>query len=588
MSYMTPGNPKRRLTGLFMVIIFVVSLFTIRLVDLQIIQAEAINKVSFANRSVTRVIPALRGSILDANGTVLAHTVYRYDINAAPSKVGPILRNVSGQDVQVSVEQVAAELAAILGMKSEEVLQKIIGTTEYSNIKKKVNAEVYRRIKALEIPWLYYDPIPTRVYPNGAVAGNLTGFLGSDSTPLAGLERQFNSCLAGQDGQETFEKGVDGIKIPSSAVITKAAIPGRDIVLTIDSDLQYFAQQVLANTVVKLNAEWASAIVVEAKTGKLLAAAEAPTVDPNDPGKSDAADRGSRIFQAVFEPGSTMKTITAATVVAEKAAEPGSGFKVPYRLTFSFGRDVTDSHVHPTEKLTLSGILADSSNTGIILAGQKVPAETRYKYIRKFGLGEKTGINFEGESAGIVHKPGTALYDLMTDKVTMFGQGISVTPIQTAYIYQPLANDGVRLEPQLVAGCRSADGSLESPARKAPVTVLDPAANKKTVDMLEMVVKYGGIGRTATIPGYRVGGKTGTAQIKNGTGYGYRYAISFIGMAPAENPEYVLAVTVYKPTTISNSLGATPPWRQIMQQVLRNYRVPPSTTTAKEIPKYWH
>ncbi len=588
MSYMTPGNPKRRLTGLFMVIIFVVSLFTIRLVDLQIIQAEAINKVSFANRSVTRVIPALRGSILDANGTVLAHTVYRYDINAAPSKVGPILRNVSGQDVQVSVEQVAAELAAILSMKSEEVLQKIIGTTEYSNIKKKVNAEVYRRIKALEIPWLYYDPIPTRVYPNGAVAGNLTGFLGSDSTPLAGLERQFNSCLAGQDGQETFEKGVDGIKIPSSAVITKAAIPGRDIVLTIDSDLQYFAQQVLANTVVKLNAEWASAIVVEAKTGKLLAAAEAPTVDPNDPGKSDAADRGSRIFQAVFEPGSTMKTITAATVVAEKAAEPGSGFKVPYRLAFSFGRDVTDSHVHPTEKLTLSGILADSSNTGIILAGQKVPAETRYKYIRKFGLGEKTGINFEGESAGIVHKPGTALYDLMTDKVTMFGQGISVTPIQTAYIYQPLANDGVRLEPQLVAGCRSADGSLESPARKAPVTVLDPAANKKTVDMLEMVVKYGGIGRTATIPGYRVGGKTGTAQIKNGTGYGYRYAISFIGMAPAENPEYVLAVTVYKPTTISNSLGATPPWRQIMQQVLRNYRVPPSTTTAKEIPKYWH
>lgn len=588
MTYMTPGNPKRRLTGMFLIIVAVVSLFSIRLVDLQIVQAEAINKISYENRSVTRTIPALRGSIVDANGTVLAHTVYRYDINAAPSKVGPILRNVSGQEVQVSVEQVAAELAAILNMKSADVMQKIIGTTEYSNIKKKVNAEVYRRIKALEIPWLYYDPIPTRVYPNGAVAGNLIGFLGSDGTPLAGLERQLNSCLAGQDGQETFEKGVDGIKIPSSAIVTKAAIPGRDVVLTIDSDLQYFSQQVLANTIVKLQAVWASAIVVEAKTGKLLAAAEAPTVDPNDPGKSNAEDRGSRIFQAVFEPGSTMKTITAATVVAEDAAQPGSGFKVPYRLSFSFGRDVTDSHVHETEKLTLSGILADSSNTGIILAGQKVPAETRYKYIRKFGLGEKTGINFEGESAGIVHKPGTALYDLMTDKVTMFGQGISVTPIQTAYIYQPLANNGIRLEPQLVAGCRSADGSLEAPKQKAPVKVLDPAANKKTVDMLEMVVKYGGIGRTAAIPGYRVGGKTGTAQIKNGTGYGYKYAISFIGMAPAENPKYVLAVTVYKPTTISNSLGATPPWKQIMQQVLRNYRVPPSTTTAKEIPKYWH
>ncbi|MEY4981350.1 MAG: hypothetical protein RL174_688, partial [Actinomycetota bacterium] len=211
MTYMTPGNPKRRLTGMFLVIIAVVSVFSIRLVDLQIVQAEAINKISYENRSVTRTIPALRGSIVDSKGTVLAHTVYRYDINAAPSKVGPVLRNVSGQEVQVSVEQVAAELAAILDMKSADVMQKIIGTTEYSNIKKKVNAEVYRRIKALEIPWLYYDPIPTRVYPNGAVAGNLIGFLGSDGTPLAGLERQLNSCLAGQDGQETFEKGVDGI-----------------------------------------------------------------------------------------------------------------------------------------------------------------------------------------------------------------------------------------------------------------------------------------------------------------------------------------------------------------------------------------
>ncbi len=588
MTYLTPGEPKKRLRAIFAFVAIVAVVFSIRLVDLQVVQAGEINKISFANRSVTRTIPALRGDILDSNGTVLAHTVYRYDINAAPSKVSPVLRSVSGQEVQVSVEQVASELATILDMDAADVMQKIIGTTEYSNIKKKVNAEVYRRIKALEIPWLYYDPIPTRVYPNGAVAGNVVGFLGSDGTPLAGLERQLNSCLAGVDGEETFEKGVDGIKIPSSAVVSKAARPGRDVVLTIDADLQYFSQQVLANTVVKLNAEWASAIVVEAATGKVLVAAEAPTVDPNTPGKSDADDRESRIFQATFEPGSTLKTATAATVIAEGTSSPGSGFKVPYRLNFSFGRDVTDSHFHPTEKLTLSGILADSSNTGIIMAGQEVGAATRYSYLRKFGLGEKTAINFAGESGGILHKPGTAEYDLMTDKVTMFGQGLAVTPIQTAYMYQAIANDGVRLPAQIVAGCQDAAGNFEKSATKEPVTVMSAADAKTMQQMLEMVVTYGGIGKTAAIPGYRVGGKTGTAQIKNGSGYGYRYAISFIGLAPVEDPKYVVAVTVYKPTTISNSLGATPPFKQIMQQVLRNYRVPPSTTEAVKVPKYWN
>jgi cell division protein FtsI (penicillin-binding protein 3) len=588
MTYLTPGEPKKRLRAFFAIVAIIAVVFSVRLIDLQVVQAGEINKISFENRSVTRTIPALRGDILDSNGKLLAHTVYRYDINAAPSKVSPVLRSVSGQEVQVSVEQIASELATILEMDAAEVMQKIIGTSEYSNIKKKVNAEVYRRIRALEIPWLYYDPIPTRVYPNGAVAGNVVGFLGSDGTPLAGLERQLNSCLAGVDGEETFEKGVDGIKIPSSAVITKEARPGRDVVLTIDVDLQYFSQQVLANTVVKLQAEWASAIVVEAATGKVLVAAEAPTVDPNAPGKSDAEDRESRIFQATFEPGSTLKTVTAATVIAEGTSTPGSGFKVPYRLPFSFGRDVTDSHFHPTEKLTLAGILADSSNTGIILAGQKVSAATRYNYMRKFGLGEKTAINFAGESGGILHKPGTSSYDLMTDKVTMFGQGLAVTPIQTAYIYQAIANDGVRLPAEIVAGCKDSSGKFEAAAEKQPVTVMSSADAKTMQHMLEMVVTYGGIGKTAAIPGYRVGGKTGTAQIKNGYGYGYKYAISFIGMAPVEDPKYVVAVTIYKPTTISNSLGATPPFKQILQQVLRNYRVPPSTTTAVQTPKYWH
>ena len=589
MTYLTPGEPKKRLRTTVAIVVGLAIVFGVRLIDLQVIEAEAINAKSFANRAVTRVLPALRGEIIDAQGKVLAKSVYRYDVNAAPSKVLPITREVNGQTVSVSVEQLASEIGAIIGMTPQEVMQKITGTGEYSQIKKRVDAEQYRKVRALEIPWLYFDPIPTRIYPNGAVAGNVLGFLGSDGTPLEGLELQYNKCLAGLDGKETFEKGEDGIKIPSSVVTTQRAVPGKNIQLTIDSDLQYFAQQALTSQLAFLKADWGSALVIEAKTGKILVAAEVPTVDPNNPGKTASQNRGSRIFRAAFEPGSTLKTVTAATVIDTGAGNPLTQTVAPYswKIPNSGGYVVTDSHVHGYDKLTLTGVLRDSSNTGIMRIGQSVPYTVRYQYLQKFGLGSKTGVGYPGEQSGLLNP--VDKWDGIKKYVSMFGQGISVTPLQSAFLYQTIANKGVRLQPQLVDGCIDANGGEVKNVVKPGVRAISEKTASETASMLEMNVIEGGVGRTGGVPGYRVGGKSGTAQITDpNTGrYGPLHAISFIGMAPVEDPQFVVAVTFFKSRTVSNALGATPVFKKLFQQVLRDRRVPPSTTKPTMIATTW-
>ena len=588
MTYLTPGNPSKRLQKIIAFILIAAVVFTIRLVDLQIIQANAINEKSYEKRAVTRVIPALRGQIIDANGKVLAKTVFRYDINAAPSKVAPITRTVNGAPVLVTVEQLVSEIAAILEMSPAEVSAKIAGTGEYAQIKKRVDAASYRKLKDLDIPWLYEDPIAERIYPNGAVAGNLLGFI-TESGLMEGLEQLYDKCLAGIPGEETFEKGVDGIKIPSSVISTKKAVPGRNIRLSIDSDLQYFTQQVLASTVSRLRADWASAVVIETKTGRILAAAEAPSVDPNDPGKLSADDRRARVFQFAFEPGSTLKTVTAATVIDTGLGSPNSQAVATYSYSLpnTGGYTVTDSHFHPTEYLTLTGVLAESSNTGILDIGKDVDYKTRYRYLEKFGLGSKTALSFPGEGSGQLN----ALkdWDGVKKFTSMFGQGISVTPIQSAMMYQTFGNGGVRLDPVLVDGCESDVNNFRIPETAGGVRVISEESNRQVLEMMERVVESGAIGRYGAIPGYRVGAKTGTAEIRDpNTGkYAGPYAISYFGVAPIDDPEFVVAVTAYKSRTVGSSLGVAAPFKKIMQQVLRSYRVAPSNTKTSDLPLKW-
>ena len=576
---------SRRMRLFLTVSVILVVVFAIRLIDFQIVRAEAISEYSYENRAVTRTIPAIRGDIIDANGTVLATTVYRYDINAAPSMVRPVERVIGGVSQVISVESVATDLARILQEDIAILLPKLTGTSNYVNLKKRVDADTHRQVVELGVPWLFSDAYQNRLYPNGAVAGNLLGFVDTDGKAIAGLERQFNACLAGVDGQESFERGVDGIRIPSSAVITQELINGRDVVLTIDTGLQYKAQQILAVEVERLEAEWAVAVVIEVKTGKIVLAAEAPSVDPNDPAKSPPGERGARVFQFAYEPGSTMKSLTAATALDLGFANMGTQVSAPDSIDV-FDRTISDSFSHETLDLTLTGVLRYSSNVGTVLIARDIPASSRYDYMLRFGFGKPTEVGFEGETSGVLNDYQN--WDGVTNLTTTFGQGLSVSPIQMASAYQALANEGVKLNPILVAGCKDEEGGLTSVPKSIATQVVSPQTARDVVLMLEKVVEDGSVGKLTAVPGYRSAGKTGTGQIAEGAGYGEFFASSFFGMAPVENPQYAVGVMVYKPKVVyTNAMAAAGAYQKILSQVLISNRVPPSTTTSPVIPSDW-
>ena len=579
----THAKLSRRL-GAFAVFLFLmVAVLGFRLVDFQVVRAAEIQEQSLETRKITQTISSLRGDILDSSGHVLAKTVFRYDVNVAPKHVGPVFQTIDGVRTERSVDEIAMDLSQLLGIDYGELVMKLEGDSEYSNLAKTVNAEIYNAIRDMNVPWVFFDQFEDRLYPMGAVAGNILGFVGNDGTPLAGLERQYNTCLAGIDGQETYERSAEGVRIPSSSQTSQPTENGGALNLTIDANLQFFAQQVLADTVNNLSAEWASAIVLEVETGKILAAAEAPTVDPNDPAAVESADRGSRIFQAAFEPGSIMKALSAAMVLDTGTADEYDTVAAPDRMQLDFDNEyIKDSFSHEDFTLSLAGVLRYSSNTGMTTFASQIDRKVRYDYLQKFGFGTVSPLMFEGESSGILHP--VSEWDEMTNLVTTFGQGISVTSLQMAYAYQAIANGGVRLDPVLVDSCLNEDGTVAYEPNQQATRVVSTASANLDLELMEKVVEFGGVGKTAAIPGYRVAGKTGTAQLKDGSGYGEEYAISFYGIAPAEDPKFVVGITIYKPEGVSNSSQATPPFKAIMQQALKHYRIPPSTSESRSVP----
>lgn len=574
---------SKRLSIFAFLLVAIVFALGFRLVDFQIVRADEIQERSLERREVTRTLTALRGNIVDANGQVLAKTVFRYDINAAPKNVAPVRIRENGVVIERSVTDIALELSTLLNVDLDELLNKLDGDSEYVNLAKLVDADTYNKIRDMNVPWIYWDRFADRLYPNGAVAGNLLGFVGQDGTPLAGLERQYNTCLAGVDGQETYERSAEGVRIPTSNITTQPIEDGGTLNLSIDANLQFFAQQVLADTVAELNADWASAVVIEVETGRLLAAAEAPTVDPNEPAAVAAEDRGSRIFQFSFEPGSIMKSVTTGIVLDTGAADEWDTVPAPDRMYLDFNNEyIKDSFDHEDFTLSLAGVLRYSSNTGMTNFGRDIDRIVRGEYLKKFGFGMPTALRFEGESGGILRDASS--WDEMTNLTTLFGQGLAVTPIQMAYAYQAIANDGVRLDPILVDSCVSADGTVYYKPNQSSTRVLSASAARVNLEAMEKVVEFGGVGKTAAIPGFRVAGKTGTAEISEGGIYLDEYAISFYGIAPVEDPKFVVGVTIYRPEGVSNSSRATPPFKAIMAQALKHYRVPPSTTESRNIP----
>nr|WP_240630343.1 penicillin-binding protein 2 [Specibacter cremeus] len=554
---------------------------------IQGLDAGGLAQAAEKQRTVVQTLPAVRGKIVDSEGRVLAESIVRYNITVSP------VNNTDADTYQhwnattqkwdeVARDDGLRQLSGALGLPFDAVKKAATGTGNFAYITKNVSPAVEAKVMALGVPGIYSEAVSRRVYPMGAVGGNIVGFLGQDGTPLAGLELTLNDKLKGTPGSRTFQAGANGIIIPTAPVETVPPVDGQTVKLTINQDIQYYAQQAAEQQKKHYTAQWATIVVVEAKTGKLVALADTSPVDPNDPGKSAAADRGARSVSAVVEPGSTDKIITASAVMDKGLMTPLSHVLVPPEYTVD-GQTFTDAFPHGTEQRTLAGIIGESLNTGTVMSGQKLTPQERYDYFRKFGVGQKTGIPLPGESPGIFATPDQ--WDGRQQYTILFGQGVAQTPLQTAMVYQTIANGGVRLKPRLVDSYTSADGTVDTPRQEPGIKVISPQAAQQDRDMLESVATMGDA-PDVKIPGYRVGGKTGTAEAPAEGGLS-GYTSSFIGMAPMDDPRYVVAITVQRPQGLIYGVTQGYTFNDVMGQVLRTFDVPPSTTPPVKLPQFY-
>jgi cell division protein FtsI (penicillin-binding protein 3) len=577
---------RRRLALAVLLTIAIVGVFVVRLVDIQVVRAAELNTASLNKRAVAVTTFAARGNIVDANGVVLADSVTRIDVTASPKYAAKFKRtNKNGKTESVSVFKAVNEIAAITGQDPAKMFLALTEdpTSDFTYLAKSQDTANWRKIRALKIPWVYPQDHPTRTYPNGAVAGNIVGFVGTDG-PQNGIETTENKCLASTDGSSTYERGADGVRLPGSTVTSKAAIDGGTVKLSIDYDLSWFVQQKIAEQAMAIGAQSATGIVMR-KDGHLMAVADWPSVDPNDVDATPVDNLGSLAFTAAYEPGSTFKAMTAAMLIDQGAAAPTSRAVVPGVFTSPEGGIIHDAWAHDDLHLTLTGVLQRSSNIGISIFGSRLTPSVRYDYMRKFGLGQRTAVQFQGESVGLLTP--VSQWDSRQKYNVMFGQGVSATGVQVASIFQTLANGGVRMPVALVESCTASDGTVTDLPDTTGTRVISEAAADTTVHMLESVVTGGDLSAQLSIPGYRVAAKTGTAEVATNGVYTKDRVVSVAGIAPADDPQYIVVVTFVKPRSMKTSAAAAPTFRQVMTQVLKHYRVTPSTTPTPDIATVW-
>ena len=593
MTTKSTRSPRRRTVVALAVVLAVLAGFIVRLVDIQVVSAREHIADSLANAlGGGRPVYGTRGSIVDESGQTLAGSILLYDAQLDPSNVGPLKRkNDKGKVVEVPWTEVAAEIAEITGQTADEV-QKVVddaraadAKSQYALLKRGLTTEQFRALADLGIPFLYFEPHPARTYPDGAVAGNLVGYMGIDGAPLGGLEQSENDCLTATDGTLAYEKGKDGVIIPGTEV-EDPAVDGGTLTLTINRDLQWYLQQLIAEQVQDEQALSGTITVVEVATGKIRAAAEYPTVDPNDVSASKADDRGSRIFVDWFEPGSTFKPLTAATLIDAAGQTPLSSVTVSGDEKFANGARVSDSFDHPAYDYTLTGVLIDSSNAGISKFSERVSPQVRYDYLKKFGIGEGSQIPFYGQTSGSLRTPdkwdNQSLYNIA------FGQGVTTTIPELAGAYQAIANDGLKVPLSLVESCTKSDGTVIKPDLSNTTQVVKPATAEAVQQMMANVALQSTLAPQLVVPGYYVADKTGTGEKEDGHG-GYKRGVYFttmIGFAPADDPKYLVVVTLDEPTRVKSSAANAPAWQKAMTQVLKTYRIMPATSAPTLLPKF--
>jgi len=575
---------RSRIAKLLLSVLLVLGLLSFRLVDIQAVQAHTYALRAANEMSTISIMPAPRGSITDINGVEFARSVSAI--------------NVVVDQTLISDPAKFAEIAApILSMNVNDVAKLVSGKRRWNLVARNVTPATWISLKnafdsynqslgredvSKRLFGFYPERDYTREYPSGELIASLIGFVNQAGVGATGLESSMNSTLTGVDGKYSYANGY-GAEIPGSQQELVSAKTGTTVRLTIDRDVQWIASQAISEAVKASHAISGTVIVMDPKTGQILAHATAPTFDPNNTKNVSLALMRNPSVQDVYEPGSTGKVMTMAAALEEGKITPTTLFTVPDSLKVS-NFVFHDHDKHATEQLTPTGILAISSNVGAIKVSQKLGDTLLYNYLRKFGVGTTTGSGLPGESQGVL--PNVASWSGTTAPTVAFGQGYSVTSMQATSIFATIANDGIRVAPTVIAGTSDSDGHFTPSSPRQAVRVVSATTASELRLMLESVVAPDGTAPEAAIPGYRVAGKTGTAQRVDESCHCYRgYTASFIGFTPADKPRYVISVTIQGPQGIhwGGTLGG-PVFKKVMSFVLQSRHVSPTNTQVIPYP----
>lgn len=560
-----PGRVRSsaRLLCLFLALLMCSGVVAARLFTLQILGSSRMTALAAEQRLRTIPLPAQRGSILAADGTELAISMEMTSIFASPRFVS-------------NPRFAATALAPILGLEPERLQAKLSSDSGFVYLARRVAPEVAGKVRELKIPGIDFMSESKRFYPSGPLASQVLGFVGDENKGLAGLELRYNDLLQGDPGKQVMERDPAGRPIPSGKSSLKEAVEGRDLVLTIDRQIQFEAEAALKRAMSTWSAAGGTVLVINPRNGNVLAMANAPEFDPNRLNAGDGKFRKNRAVTDIYEPGSVSKLVTAAAALETGVTNPNESMQVADRLQIG-AKTFKDSDPHPVLNLTFAEVIQRSSNVGTITVGQRVGKARLHDYLVKFGYGRLTGLSFPGESAGILPKPekwwATSLGTIS------IGQGVAVTPLQMAQAYATVANGGVEVRPRLIQATVDSAGKRHPVAPAAPRRVIKEQTAAQLNEILVGVTQKG-TGKAAAIPGYLVAGKTGTAQKPRSGSAGYAgYMSSFIGYAPADDPSLVVAVVLDNPTPFFAGATAAVTFKEVMQFSLRRLGSAPTAGT---------
>lgn len=549
-------------------------LLGIKLFYVQALDPQGAAESAIKNRLTTKVLDPVRGSILDRNGKELAVSLQRYTmvIDQTLLKDFTLKNKKTKIKTTYTVKETMKKISDIIQVPVSTLKTTMIGERRYSIIAKNLTPSMKNEITSMRVPGLYFESVITRDYPTGVIAGNIIGFLRQNGEKVIneGLEASQNERLSGKAGKSTYELGADGVIIPIATRLEEPAVNGDDVTLTIDNDLQWVAQEAVFAKQKQFKAEWVSAVVLDNKTGEILVMADSNQLDPSNPGKTKPEFYRSKVHSEAFEPGSTGKAITFAAAIDQGLVKPIDTMSVANSY-MAKGEKINDSLKHPTYDMTVAGIFARSYNTGTVMVGQKMSNQERYEWFKKFGVGEKINIGLPASSAGILAKP--EAWDGRQQFTTMFGQGYTQTALHTAQIFQAISNDGVLKQPQLIKSYIKPDGTVEEQPQSEEKRVLSSEASKEMIKLFEGV-SMEGTSQNTQIEGYRVGGKSGTAQAAGKTGKYDGYTSSFAGVAPLDDPKYTVVITMHRPQGNWRSWSVQDTFKEIMSAALAQTTAP--------------